>query len=108
MQKTEPLVTNRRVLTWLCVYPSERTTTKSQQLAYLAFSFIVFTGILSSLIASVAFFIKHVSTDLEVALYAVSQIAAAASILYAILMTYFQRRGIATIFQQLAAIYERS
>lgn len=104
----KPLVTNQRVLTWLCVYPGEKTTSKIKQLAYIIFSLIVFSGILSSLIASVAYFMKFVSIDLEVALYAVSQIAAAASVLYAIVMTYFSRHGIASIFHKLSEIYDKS
>lgn len=104
----KPLVTNRRVLTWLCVYPADATTSKLKQLAYILFSLIVFAGILSSLMASIAFFWKYVLVDLEVALYAVSQIAAAASILYAIVMTLFSRQGITNIFQKLTKIYETS
>lgn len=108
MQKIKPLATNQRVLTWLCVYPAEKTTCKFKQMAYIFFSFVVFSGILSSLIASVAYFMKFVSIDLEVALYAVSQIAAAASVLYAIAMTYLSRRGITAIFQKLNEIYDQS
>lgn len=102
------LVTNRRVLTWLCVYPAGEAVSKSKKILYLLFSFIVFIGILSSLIASIAFFIEYVSTDLEVALYAVSQIAAASSVLYAIVMTLFSRQGIARVFEQLTNIYNQS
>lgn len=55
-----------------------------------------------------AYFIKFVSIDLEVALYAVSQIAAATSVLYAIVMTYLSRHGITAIFRKLNGIYDQS
>lgn len=103
----KPLVTNQRVLTWLCVYIPETKTSKIKQLAYFTFSIIVFSGILSSLIASVAYFRKYVLINVETALYAASQIAAASSILYAIVMTYFSRNGITKIFQTLRGIYKK-
>lgn len=107
-QRMKPLVTNRRVLTWLCVHPADETTSKFEKISYFIFSLIVFSGILSSLIASIAFFYKYVKVDLEVALYAVSQIAAASSVLYAIIMTLFSRPGITDVFKRLTIIYNES
>lgn len=104
--KAIPLVTNRRVLKWLCVYPAEASTSKSQQFVYILFTFVVFGGISASLLASVAYFLKYFETDLEAALFAVSQISAAAGIFYTIIMTIFSRRGFFDIFQTLHQIYE--
>lgn len=104
----KPLVTNKRVLTWLCVYPADRTTSSTMKLAYVIFSCVVFFGILISLIASWAFFLKYASIDLEVALFAASQIAAASGILYAIIMTLFSRRKLTAIFLKLNEIYDAS
>lgn len=102
------MLTNRLVLTWLCVCPAGEAVSKFKKCSYFLFSFIVFFGILSSLIGSITFFLKYVSNDLEVALYAVSQIAAATSVLYAIVMTLFSRQGIAHMFEKLTNIYNES
>lgn len=106
--KAIPLVTNRRVLQWLCVYPADENTSKSQQFAYILFTFIVFGGILVCFISSFFYFSKYYKTDLESALYTISQISGAIAIMYTIIITLFSRRGFVKIFHGLHHIYESS
>lgn len=104
--KMNPLVMNRRVLTWLCVLPLDEVTTRKEKLTYIALSIGVILTIFSGLIGSVIFFLKFVSTDLEESLYALFQISALFSTANAIVVTAFTRHRIPAMFVNLMGIYE--
>lgn len=60
----------------------------------------------SALIASLVFFLKRVSYDLNESLYALFQIIGMSSVLYMFMVMLFLRHKMHTIFEILADIYE--
>lgn len=105
---TLPLKTNRRVLTWLCMCPANEATEKWKKIAYTSLSITAVLLIVCAFFASVAYFGKFASTDLEEALYALFQIIGAVSLLFAITIAYFSRNKIDAIFENLTKIYRKS
>lgn len=105
---TLPLKTNRRVLTWLCMCPANEATEKWKKIAYTSLSITAVLLIVCAFLASVAYFGKFASTDLEEALYALFQIIGAVSLLFAIKIAYFSRNKIDAIFENLTKIYRKS
>lgn len=103
-----PLATSQKVLTWLCVYPADRNTSFLKKCAYVALYFYVLIGNMSVLISSMVYFATYVSTDFELSLYAVFQIAAYTSSTYLMLLAYTLRYKITAVFDGLARIYDAS
>lgn len=103
-----PLATSQKVLTWLCVYPADKNTSFLKRCAYVALYFYVLIGNMSVLISSIVFFVTYVSTDFELSLYAVFQMAAYTSSTYLMLLAYTLRNQITSVFDGLARIYEAS
>lgn len=106
MAHTIPLETNRFVLTWLCVYPADESTSKWQKMVHFMFGLAVFTANSLVFIVSISFFAKNVSIDLEEALFALIQMAGSGNILYVSIISYISRHKITTIFNSLSKIYE--
>lgn len=95
----KPLMTNQRVLTWLCVCPPDKSTKKWQKSVYIMFSVSVFFANLIGFTASFAYFYKFLSIDLEKSLHTMSQMAATLSTVY---------EKVTTLFANLLEIYKRS
>lgn len=104
----KPLEMNRRVLTWLCVYPASENTSKSTKTLYVIFTLIILSGNLIGLGLSIDYFLKSASTDLEDSLYALFQILATAKMSYTMIVAYFLRHRITAIFVSLSDIYDAS
>lgn len=103
-----PLVTNQRVLMWLCVCPPDELTKKWQKRVYIIFSVSVFLANLIGLAASLAYFYQFLSIDLEKSLCTVSQIAATISTVYAGIYLFLSRHKITKLFAKLLEIYKQS
>lgn len=103
-----PLRTNRRVLTWFCVYPPEENATKWQKRAYIAFAVYALTLNSVSCVSDAAFFFKFVSTDLEKSLMALLQLFGNATMVYALSITFLLRKKFVAIIESLTTIYETS
>lgn len=101
----KPFVTNKRVLQWLYVYPLNANASKWMKWACVVFALFVFTSLLVSLISSAVFFWKFVSNDLELALFALYQVAGAGSVGYVVLIAFIMRKEITTTIDQLPDIY---
>lgn len=106
--KMNPLQTNRRVLIWLCAYPAPDSTNKWINLAQIAFTFTVFAMVMGYFIASAKFIIEYVRIDVELALYAMFQMAASIGDLYLIITAIILRHRIRDIFEGLKNIYKAS
>lgn len=104
-EKMDPLVTNKKMLMWLCILPAQAQTNQNMKLLYIVTSFTLLTSCFLGLIASVAFMVKYLSTNLEDCLYALFQVSGDASALYMILIAFILRRQIAALFDQLSEIY---
>lgn len=104
----EPLKTNRRVLTWLCICLPNKDTRSIYEWIYAIFSWTVFTLNLCAFLFSALFFIKFISTDLESCLFALFQIFGAANVVYMTIIAFFHRQKIRAIFEGLSNIYAAS
>lgn len=103
-----PLVTNQRVLTWLCVCPPDESTKKWQKRTYICFSVIISLANLTGLAASLAYFYKFLSIDLEKTLCTMSQVGALISTVYAGIYIFISRHQITALFENLSEIYKQS
>lgn len=104
----KPLAASQQMLTWFCVLPVSKSTIWWRQLLYIIFTGAIFIGHCCSIVSSVAYFIKFISTDLEEALYALFQIVSSASMAYVMIVTPFLRHNIRTLFENLHEIYMES
>lgn len=99
-----PLQTAKQVLTWLCVLPADETVSERKKLLYRGLVYVVFVSMVSSLLASVAFFIKFMNIDLEEALFALAQVGGTSAMGNIIIATYFLYPKIIAIFEKLSKI----
>lgn len=106
--KVIPLETTRRVLEWLCVYPSNEMVSNGTKVSYIIFSVILFILNVNGLMASAAYLLKFVSTDLESALYALFQTDALTATGYMNIVLLLSRHGFLDIFNGLNQIFVAS
>lgn len=104
----KPLVTTKKFLTWLCICPLDENSNKSKKLFCIAFSVIFIGNQVVAFAGSLTFFLKYVSIDLEVCLYALFQLAAEVGVMYMIIVAFIHRFKIAALFENLSKIYDES
>lgn len=103
----KPLLTNLRVLIWLCACPFDESASNPKRLAYITFTSIVIVLNICVIISSIVYSIKFIHIDLEMSLFAFSQIFSFICSSYmAILNPLFLRRKIMNIFNKLYEIYD--
>lgn len=107
-QQITPLITCQRVLTWISVCPVAKNTSIWKRILFKLFPLVIFITDLAGLIASVVFFYRFISTNLEECLYAVFQIAGLLGMANSIIVTFIRRHKIPLIFKSLADIYKYS
>lgn len=102
----EPMVTSRRVLTWLNIYPVEENSSKWQKILYgIILSMDIF--ILTFFVTANAIFIyKYVTVNFEYSLFAFYLITVEISMVCTVLMAYFIRHKIKNIFTKLMRIFD--
>lgn len=104
----EPLVTNRHVLTWLCLYPAPKGVSPYKRMGHILFSGIVFGANVSYLVVSFIFLLKHIRVDLREAFFAIYQVAGMIAPIYCTIIAYFSRHNMLKIFNGLAKVYNES
>lgn len=104
----QPLATNMRVLSVLCIYPVDEGTSRWKCLTYILITVFVFFGNLSGFITSVAYFLKFVSNDFESSLHALLQICAFIGATYGLVVGLLSRYKFRDIFTRLTQIYDAS
>lgn len=108
MKTISPLLANRQVLVWLCIYPTRESTSNWKRLAYIFVVCSIFITNLCALIASGAFISTYISIDLEASLYALSLIFAFSGATYVIFIALFMKKKIFALFESLTEIYRSS
>lgn len=101
----KPLATIRQVFTWLCVCSADKIRNKKMKNSYIILTTIILIALLCVISASIAFFMKNVSNDLESSLYCLGQIMPYTSVLYLLIGGLFLRHKIDDLFDQLTEIY---
>lgn len=102
-----PLPTNRRVLTWCCVYQNDDDQTdKYEKLLRRAFALSVFGMSMIGFVVSAAYFVKFVSIDFEESLFALLQMCGECNMVYISIIVFMLRHKISGIFKTISAIYD--
>lgn len=102
----KPLNTNKQALIWLCAYSSDEPADKQSTFAHIIFTIFVIGTYVCFLSASIAYFLKYATIDLNETLYVLIQILAALPMMKALVIMIFLRDKFTTLFESLAAIYE--
>lgn len=93
----DPLSTSRRTLTWLCIYPADKSVTWHKKILYTIFTafLIIFLG--CSTITVLALGYKQV-------LFSALNVPAVVALIYTILSAFRLTQGIIDVFESLSAI----
>lgn len=102
----DPLYTNKWALTWLCVYPATKTTSKWTKMAHISFTVANLIGQLCGAVSHFVYFLKYKSIDLGGAVYAFMGFTSFVALIYITISLYSQRHEIAILFEKLTKIYE--
>lgn len=103
----KPLVTAKRMLTWLSVFPIDKNVSITKRLGYMSFTAIILTCLLSAMISSSVFFVKYISIDLQQSLYAVLHLTLVVQALYMYAVIYRMRNKTKLAFEHLTNIYDQ-
>lgn len=103
----KPLITDQRILTWLCVLPAKENTSKWEKRAYIALVLAVIMGPPSVFLFSSMYIVKFMSIDLIEVLCGFYQAIAAITAANAIVVTFFFRHKIPPVFEKLSEFYEK-
>lgn len=93
----EPLFTNRRILTWMCIYPAEKTVTWQWKMLYIIFTAVEIFIFGSAVIAVLTLGYKQI-------LFSACNVPALLGVIYTILSGFRLRHGIVRIFEKLSDI----
>lgn len=103
--KMKPVKAIQHYLIWFCMCPADDTTSKSKKRAHIGITSLCLINLTISLISSIVYAVKFVSVDLEKSLYALFQIVACQISVYYVIVGYFSRHQIHTIFTELEKLY---
>lgn len=108
MMEVKPLPTQRKVLTWLCIYYSDKNESKMQKIIKFSCYATFILSFISCITGSLMYYNKFASINLEESLFALYQIVAQSAILYMFLIAFLLKRQITGIFDELSTIYKAS
>lgn len=103
-----PLITIKRIFTWLCMYPADESSSKWNKIAYILFVSAVVSVNLCCLVFYLIFFFGCLSIDLDAALFALSCVAAFCGVTYVCMTAIPKRHKIEAMFSTLETIYNDS
>lgn len=101
----KPLEASYHVFTWLCVCPTDSTNEFKKFKNYLI-TIIAFVIVISVLLASLAFILTYLTTDLENSLCAGNQVSGLVSALFTLIMAYTQRAKMLKCFEDFQQFYD--
>lgn len=103
----KPLKLSYRIFVWLYICPSESPTLHWTKLFGLGFSIVLAIIFALLFIGSAVFCQQNVYNNLEIALFAILQMIAAATLIHSFFTAHILRREIVYIFQSLQRIYDQ-
>lgn len=107
MTTVAPLPSTRCILTWLAVYPTDKSVGKWKKFASIVIFAVILMINVCGLVASIAFAVKFISTDLEGSIYASYQITGILPLPLAMFTSFVLRSNIFAIFDKLTNIYDK-
>lgn len=104
----EPFGTAKQVLTWLCILPADETSSKRARKIRTIFSVAIFIFLLYVLVGFLTFILKNISTSFEDCLMTFITGVNFAGVNYTMIIGFYSRYRVPTIFERLTAIYKAS
>lgn len=101
----EPLVTTRKVLTWLWMYSDKNNSNKWEKLGHFASGQLCLISQLLSFAGTAAFVIKFASIDLGQSLFAFMFVSGHFNAAFSITQAMLSRNKITQLFNRLSNIY---
>lgn len=101
----KPLELSRQILIWLCMCPPDMQTSSWQKVVYALFTLTVFSATVSTLVASVIFFLEFVLVDLAESLHGFANGIASIGLCHLMIVAFILRYKISFIFEQLSTVY---
>lgn len=92
----------------MCILPADENATRRERILHIVSTIAIISIELCAFISSLVFFLKNVSIDLEVSLYAMFQMIAIFGLLYMVVPGLIMQRKMAAMFQTLSKIYDES
>lgn len=97
--------TNYKLMTWLSMIPLKPTDSTKKRLFCFAFTFLNGISVVNNIISCTAVIVKYISIKLEIALFAVFEVAANVGMFNVMMVGFFYRQRIARIYTSLSDIY---
>lgn len=104
----QPLVTTKRILEWISMYPVAKSTTTPlwKASAHIIIIVMMFGVTLCAIAAYTVYIIENISNNLEDCVFTFMAFVTCCGLIYAMIMAFFTRHQVPSIFQQLSSIYE--
>lgn len=100
--------TNEKVFNWLGILNIEKNPSKQEKIRQIMSSVGIIVYEICTMMSSVAFIYKNISTNLEVCLFGVLQVVGSVGLTYMITSALIQRSKIAVMFQILSNLNSES
>lgn len=96
----------KRILKWICIFPVTKPMAKWKRVARIVFVVLLVSFTIFAISAYYAFVVKNIKTDLEDALLTSMSLITCSGLVYMMLVAFFTRHRVSTIFHQLSIIYD--
>lgn len=103
----KPLASAEFVLTWLCLYPPDASTSIWKRRLFIAFTTLIITVQFIGITAGIVFVTKFISIELEKCLFVSFVIFCHACTVYMAFVAFLLRKQIPNIFRDLSDIYNQ-
>lgn len=103
----KPLVTDQRIMTWLCLLPAKENISKGRKGVSLLLVLGIIVANLTVISSSSMYVIKYASVDLQETLVGLCQAIGVIPMTNSIVIAFVHRHKIPPIFEKLSEIYDK-
>lgn len=103
----KPLVTDQRVLTWLCLLPPKGNISKGRKRLFILLVLGIIIANLTVFSSSLMYVIKYASIDLQETLVGLCQTIGVIPMTNSIGIAFMLRHKIPPVFEKLSEIYDK-
>lgn len=102
----EPLKEVRRIMTLLCVYPSDENSGIMIKLGCVVFALAILAGNIAGMAAGTVYFFKSGPSERENSMYTLCLVSGLMSMTLTMIIAFFQRREITATIDHLLRIHD--
>lgn len=106
IKEMRPLATNQLMMTWLSMYPADKSATPRQKQLYIAHTLVVLISNVASCVSSLVYCLKFISTDFDSATFAFMCTIGIFGVIFFMITAISMRHQIEKIFTNLTTIYK--